>query len=365
MIRNLLVLTASILLVGPASAQVIPQLPVPNPGGAAKDLQEFQKQLQKALELHRDAIKKGQPDAAQKQQDAIQKIRQQQQEAIEKIRQQQLEAIQQIQQQALQQQGRGRGDGSVTWGGVKLGKVNADMQLQLGLEENEGLLIAAVEPNTPAEKAGLKANDVLVKINDKSVPNDYDAFGTLVKDVKADESADIVVVRDGKEQTLKGTKMPAVVQTNPGNPFNGRGGLGGLGGRGGNGGAGGMGGIGGIGGIGRIPAIQIAPGRLLLNQSANINGAKISRSQDGDTYAGEYSKGDLKISISGKFDNGRPTPPEVTVTNGKDTQKYANPKDVPAQHRAIIQRLMPLNTQQGLEDLRNFPGLPVIPNIDD
>src|ERR1043166_479684 len=115
-----------------------------------------------------------------------------------------------FQQAALQ--GRGPVDNSMTWGGLRLKKPDANLRQQLGLDENEGLVVAGVDPNSPADKAGLKSNDVLVKINDKSVPTDFDAFQKLVKDQKVDQAADIVIVREGKEQTLKAAKMPALVQ---------------------------------------------------------------------------------------------------------------------------------------------------------
>jgi S1-C subfamily serine protease len=47
---------------------------------------------------------------------------------------------------------------------------------QLGLEEKEGLIVMAVDPNSAAEEARLKASDVLVRVNDKSVANDLDGF---------------------------------------------------------------------------------------------------------------------------------------------------------------------------------------------
>ena len=234
-----------------------------------------------------------------------------------------------------------------------------NLQQQLGLEDKEGLVVTAVDPRSAADKAGLKVADVLVRINEKSVPNDLDGFTKLVKDQKVDQAADLVVVRRGKEETIKGVKMPAVVQGNP------------------NAGGGRLGrpGLPGI----IIPRLQINPGGInpflqgpiqKLHLEATVNGAKIVRDQDGEKFSGAYAKNDLKITISGKIENARPIPSEITVTEGKETKKYTNLREVPAQHRSVIQQLMPSPLQDrlmfpALLNLQNFRAFPVISGLDD
>ncbi len=274
--------------------------------------------------------------------------------------------LQQIFEQAAAMQGqRGLqgGDGMIRWGGVRLTKADANLQQQLGLPEKEGLVVAQVDPNTAADKAGLKASDVLVKINNKSVPSDLDAFSKLLRDEKVDEAADLVVVRKGKEETLKAVKMPATVQFTP---------LGGVG-KPGRIGIAGLPGV--FGGVRINPANPrpnpFGPGQVTkLHLEMNVNGAKITHKQEGDQYSGEYSKGELKIVLTGKIENGLKKPGEVTVTEGKETKKYASPKEVPVQHRPILQQLMqsPLNglmMMPTVPNLQLFPGLPMIPGIDD
>ena len=268
-----------------------------------------------------------------------------------------------IEQAELQQRRFGKvNDGSFSWGGARLRKADAILQQQLGLDENEGLLVMAVTPNSAGETAGLKANDVLIKLKDKSVPNDLDGFAKLVKDQKVEDAADLVVVRDGKEETLKAAKMPAIVQATP---------------------------FAGGGKPGRLqvqpfdfPRVPFNP-RLpnnpfepaVINKyhiEMTVNGAKIIQNVDGDQFSGEYSKGDLKITMNGKIENGQPRPTEVTVTEGKETKKYANPKEVPAQYRPEMQRLLPrplgglmmFPINPYLQNLPNFPGLPVIPGLE-
>lgn len=246
--------------------------------------------------------------------------------------------------------------GGLTWGGMRLAKVEKSMQEDLGLPENEGLRVASVDANSAAEKAGLKQNDILVKLNNKPVPSDFDSFGKLVKGQKVDDPLDIVVVRDGKEEMVKGAKMPAVVQINPA------------------GGRFGRPGIGGIGGIG-FPRIQIGRvarnGARNLSIDMNINGERIVRKENGDSFSGEYQKEELKITVQGKFENGLAKPGEIAVTNGKETKKYTEVKDVPQQYRPMLQRIMPspagdlLPVLPMIPEFPDFPAIPGFPGFED
>lgn len=66
-------------------------------------------------------------------------------------------------------------------------------------EDNKGAVINTVSEASPAEKAGLKANDIITKLNDKVIDGPkslYDAVGTY----KVDEKVNITYLRDGKEK---------------------------------------------------------------------------------------------------------------------------------------------------------------------
>ncbi len=54
-----------------------------------------------------------------------------------------------------------------------------------------------------------------MKINDKPAPSDSVSFADLVKQQKSNEAMEIVVVRDGQEETLKAAQMPQTVQEAP------------------------------------------------------------------------------------------------------------------------------------------------------
>ena len=262
-----------------------------------------------------------------------------------------------------------QGDGTtVSWGGLRVKKVTPALQEKLGLPENEGLLVAAVDADSAADKAGLKLNDVLVKVNNQPVPNDFAGFAKMVKDQKSTDAVEFTVVRGGKEEAIKGIKMPAEVQSNPGA----RAGL-----------------PPGFPGI-LMPRININPGVRVPNQNLfpnpfqqgggiqnlqmemTVNGAKISRKQTTDQFSGTYAKAELTITVKGKLDNGLPKIDEISVQEGRETKTYARLGDVPAQHRTIIQRLLlPASANplifplQGLPIIPNFPGFPQFPGLDD
>ena len=64
-----------------------------------------------------------------------------------------------------------------------------------------GALISEVVENSPAEKAGLKAGDVILKIGTESVDDQGDV-SDVIRDRKPDETVDFHVMRDGKTMVI-------------------------------------------------------------------------------------------------------------------------------------------------------------------
>ena len=62
-------------------------------------------------------------------------------------------------------------DGKVVRGylGVRLKSIDAKLAKNLNLPGNRGALVEGVQPGSPAEQAGLKADDVIVKLADREV----------------------------------------------------------------------------------------------------------------------------------------------------------------------------------------------------
>jgi S1-C subfamily serine protease len=88
--------------------------------------------------------------------------------------------------------------------GVTVQSLTRDLQDYFGVK-NGGALVSTVTPDSAASKAGIKAGDVIVSINGRSV-GDSDDLIDAIDDI--DGEATIVVMRDKKEMTLKATLRP-------------------------------------------------------------------------------------------------------------------------------------------------------------
>lgn len=93
--------------------------------------------------------------------------------------------------------------------GVRMEKLNAVTAEQLGLEANVGIAVAGVVPGSAAEKAGLKANDIILAFGGKPVSDNPEDFIRQVNGAKGDEKIDLVVMRKGKKVDVKGVVLPA------------------------------------------------------------------------------------------------------------------------------------------------------------
>jgi S1-C subfamily serine protease len=66
----------------------------------------------------------------------------------------------------------------------------------------KGLLVTGVTGESPAEKGGLKADDVITKIDGKEV-GEVPTFVKAIKDHKPGDKITLTVLRDGKEKDVK------------------------------------------------------------------------------------------------------------------------------------------------------------------
>jgi len=77
-------------------------------------------------------------------------------------------------------------------------------QLAAYFKVDDGVLVSSVDEGSPAAKAGLKAGDVIVKLNGSAV-GDASALGGAVARLEAGTPATITVQRDGRALDLKVT----------------------------------------------------------------------------------------------------------------------------------------------------------------
>jgi hypothetical protein len=82
-----------------------------------------------------------------------------------------------------------------------------------GVRSN-GTRINRVTPGSNADRIGLKAGDVLVRLNDQSVPSSMDV-GEALEDTPPGSKIELLVARDNLPVELSGVYDPAIVQGPP------------------------------------------------------------------------------------------------------------------------------------------------------
>lgn len=88
--------------------------------------------------------------------------------------------------------------------GVFLEEVTPERAKEMGLSEERGAIIMKVVKDSPAEKAGLKENDVVVSYNGRRIDT-MSEFQRLLGETPADRTVTIEVVRGGSRQNLTAT----------------------------------------------------------------------------------------------------------------------------------------------------------------
>lgn len=91
-----------------------------------------------------------------------------------------------------------------TWLGVGIEEASESLAEQLGLDSGVGLLVTHVSADSPAAKAGLKKNDVLIEMSGQSLVHPAQ-LRKLVQARKAGDKVKLVFYRGGKKQTETAT----------------------------------------------------------------------------------------------------------------------------------------------------------------
>ena len=91
-----------------------------------------------------------------------------------------------------------------SWLGVTLGNIPSVLSAQLGdlIPKGQGVLVLSVSKGSPAEKAGLKANDVLLSLDDQKLHSPAQLSG-LMRTIKPKTEVSFKVVRKGKLTDIK------------------------------------------------------------------------------------------------------------------------------------------------------------------
>jgi len=93
--------------------------------------------------------------------------------------------------------------GKVTRGrlGVTIQDVNQELAKSFGLDKPAGAIVSSVEDGGPADKAGLKSGDIILKVGGKQVDQSNE-LPSVVARIQPGTKTDIEIWRDGKRTTI-------------------------------------------------------------------------------------------------------------------------------------------------------------------
>ena len=89
-----------------------------------------------------------------------------------------------------------------TWLGVAMAPVPAALREHLELAEGFGIHVRSVIPGSPAEKAGLRSNDILTRLDDQilTIP---EHLAILIRSKKKGDKVKLGLIRRGKDQSIE------------------------------------------------------------------------------------------------------------------------------------------------------------------
>ncbi len=212
--------------------------------------------------------------------------------------------------------------------GVSIEKPSEVVVEQLDLPKDQGLILSDVKADSPAAKAGLKANDIILEFNGKPVVNDPQEFRKMVADIAANKAVDAVVLRKGKRETIHGVTMPEA-KAEQDNPFGfGNGGF-------------------------ALPNVQVFPRgaapAVPANPFGNGNfggglgagvGHSMSMTINNDNFSINSHDQNVTISVAGKLEYGHMKVNSVKINDGTDSVQVDSLDRVPEKYKEKVQALL-------------------------
>lgn len=87
--------------------------------------------------------------------------------------------------------------------------ISRDLAKALGIPDTSGVRITRVHRDSSASDAGLKAGDLILKVDGEVIaakrPEDADVFATMLRQYRVGSEVDLLIRRDGESKTLKVT----------------------------------------------------------------------------------------------------------------------------------------------------------------
>ena len=101
------------------------------------------------------------------------------------------------------------------WLGISIGDKDTQLLKQLGVKNGKGVFVSHVEPNSPAQKSGIKSGDIIFEINSIAVANAADLMNTIASKPPGIR-VDIKLFRAGSQkniQVILGDRSQGLAQT--------------------------------------------------------------------------------------------------------------------------------------------------------
>jgi S1-C subfamily serine protease len=95
----------------------------------------------------------------------------------------------------------GSGSPARPWLGVYTQDVGPELREALDLGDESGALVTRVVAGSPAERAGFKRRDYVIRFNDRKL-DDAPALASLVSGARVGQTVSLVVIREGTRRTL-------------------------------------------------------------------------------------------------------------------------------------------------------------------
>jgi serine protease Do len=87
------------------------------------------------------------------------------------------------------------------WMGVRIQEVTTEIAESLGLDRARGAMVSSVTPKGPAEKAGVKSGDIILKFDGRDIDSMH-ALPRMVAEAEVGKKSTLTLWRKGKEETV-------------------------------------------------------------------------------------------------------------------------------------------------------------------
>jgi hypothetical protein len=175
--------------------------------------------------------------------------------------------------------------------GVQVSAPPAALAEQLDLPKGQGLVVDEVLRGTPAAKVGVRKNDVLLELDGKPIANKPAEIQKMVEGVKPGKAVDLVVLRRGKKETLRG--------------------------------------------------LTLAEPRGRYNVRPWGQGTtSLTIQRTGDQFNLTQFEGGRTVTIRGKLVGGKAQPAEIRIAEAGRSNRYTSVDDVPAADREAVKALL-------------------------